>query len=412
MDPLAQIKHHSKEAALHTAITESELNVFLTPQNIYEETLKIETEAGNREFKAYRVQFNNARGPYKGGIRFHPQSDLSEVSALAAAMSIKCALVNIPFGGAKGGVVIDVKHETKATLQAVSRSYVKAFQPYLGVDVDIPAPDTYTNAEIMSWMLDEYELIIGQNAPGFITGKPLELGGSYGRSDATAYGSIYVLEEYLAAHNQQFSELRVAIQGFGNAGANVAKLLYARGATIVAVSDSTATLRAEGGLNPLVLADYKDKGLSFKDYQASGVVIDATDSVLSLECNLLVPAALDNAVTKDNASSLKAAVVLELANNPVTPEADEYLTSRGVEILPDVLVNAGGVIVSYFEWVQNRQQYYWTEEEVQKRLEATIKTAFKNVLAHKGEKMSYRQAAYKVALNRLLAAMRLRGRLA
>jgi glutamate dehydrogenase/leucine dehydrogenase len=404
MDPFSQIIYHIKKAA--GELDPTQVQKLLTPQFIHKDTLSVE----GKSYEAYRIQFNNARGPFKGGIRFHPKADESEVSALAAAMAVKCAVVNIPFGGAKGGVSINPKDHTDETLEAVSRAYVQAFCGHLGVDYDIPAPDVYTDARVMAWMLDEYESLVGKSEPGVITGKPLALGGSKGRDIATALGAQYVLEEYASVLNKDVSDLTVSVQGFGNAGGTIAKLLHARGATIVAVSDSKGTLIKESGLDPQQILENKGKGGSVVDTVPEGYHVGAADDVLFVACDVLVPAALDNVVTEQNVSRIKAKVILELANNPVTPEAETVLTGQGVDVLPDVLVNAGGVVVSYFEWVQNREQYYWEESLVKERLKEIMCKAFHAVYEHKGAG-TYRESAYAIAVGRIIEAMRLRGRL-
>lgn len=417
-DPFTEVVAHITNAANLLAVPESEINSLLKPQFTRTDTLKVKTKYGDENFSAYRIQFNNARGPFKGGIRFHPKADESEVSALAATMSIKCAVVNIPFGGAKGGVVIDPKKYDEIDLEKVSRAYIKAFLPYIGVDTDIPAPDVYTNAKTMSWMLDEYEQITGLSSPGVITGKPLSLGGSVGRDTATAQGSVYVLEEYLKTQNKNVSGLRVSIQGFGNAGAVVAKLLHAKGALIIAVSDSSATISHQRGLDPAEILNAKIEGKSLLDYgneKSSNdndlQVVSDSSAVLYADVDVLIPAALDNVITAQNVVEVKAKTIFELANNPTTREAEDILTARGVDVLPDVLVNAGGVVVSYFEWVQNRQQWYWDDVTVKDRLEKIMLSAFQEIYKQKESRFSYRTTAYKIGVSRILEAMRLRGQL-
>jgi glutamate dehydrogenase/leucine dehydrogenase len=404
MDPFSQIIYHIKKAA--TGLSPAEVQTLLTPQFIHKDTLSVD----GKDYEAYRVQFNNARGPFKGGIRFHPNADESEVSALAAAMAVKCALVNIPFGGAKGGVAINPKDHDEATLQAVSRAYVRAFCGHLGVDYDIPAPDVYTDARVMAWMLDEYESLVGKSEPGVITGKPLALGGSKGRDIATALGALYVLEEYASVLSKDVSELTVAVQGFGNAGGTIAKLLHARGATIVAVSDSKGTISKSSGLDPQQILESKGHRGSVVDTVPEGHSTGGTDDILFTPCDVLIPAALDNVVTEHNVRDVKARMILELANNPVSPEAEAVLVEQGIDVLPDVLVNAGGVVVSYFEWVQNREQYYWEESLVKERLKEIMSRAFHAVYEHKGTG-TYRESAYAIAVGRIVEAMRLRGRL-
>ncbi len=410
MNPFEQISAHIKKVSQRCGLSEAEVDIILTPEKPLSRNIKIETEEGEVTYPAYRIQFNNARGPYKGGIRFHAKADEQEVTALAAAMAIKCAVVDIPFGGAKGGVVVDPKKLSPQDLEKISRAYVRSFYQDLGPDVDIPAPDVYTNSQIMSFMLDEYEKLTGKSQPGFITGKPLILGGSKGRDIATALGSVYVFLEYCQLKKLDINKITVAIHGFGNAGGVVAKLLHEKGCKILAVSDSGGTLYSDKGLDPIPLLALKAKGKSvIEGVDVNSKVMDR-DAVLAVACDLLVPASLDNVITSNNVSQITAKTVLELANNPTTPEAEEYLLSQGVDVLPDVLVNAGGVVVSYFEWVQNREQYYWEESLVRERLERIMSEAFHQVYDLKKEGTSYRDSAYEIALTRIAEAMRLRGR--
>jgi glutamate dehydrogenase/leucine dehydrogenase len=412
-DPFSQITQHIRSAAAHTSVTEAELEILLEPQNVHEQTLRVETEQGKAEFESYRVQFNNARGPFMGGIRFHSQANSSLVTALAASTAIKCALVEVPFGGAHGGVVIDNKVHTQETLEYVSRAYVQSFQPYLGVDVDIPAPDVCTNPQVMAWMLDEYELIIGQSEPGFITGKPQVLFGSRGRDTATALGAVIVFNEYIKSRTIELAGLRVALSGYGHVGSVLAELMHAYGCVIVAVSDSQGTVTCQAGLDPARIAEAKTVHGSVIAYakDSDEVQVSSAQDIYATECDVLFLAALDNAITEAHIDSIKARVIVEIAHNPVTPEAEAQLSLRGVEILPDVLVNAGGAVMSYFEWVQNRQQMYWKEDALQDNMREILVQAFMNVRAGKGEGMTYRQSAYKIGLLRIIEAMRLRGRL-
>ena len=410
MNPFEQISLHIKRAAERCDLTDAEVDTILKPQNPLAKTISVTTESGKVDYPAYRIQFNNARGPYKGGIRFHPQADQSEVTALAAAMAIKCAVVDIPFGGAKGGVSVDPKKLTEKELEAIARAYVSAFAADLGPDIDIPAPDVYTTPQIMSWMLDEYEKITGKSQPGFITGKPVSLFGSKGRDIATALGAVFVFLEYCKVNNLDIKETTTAIHGFGNAGGVVAKLLHERGCKIIAVSDSSGTIYKESGLDPIPLLQLKAEGKSVIDLKDNEAKVLLSGAVLELECDLLVPAALDNVITDKNVEKVKAKIILELANNPTTPEAEKFLINNGVDVLPDVLVNAGGVIVSYFEWVQNREQYYWEESLVFERLERLICVAFRDVHQQKANHNSYREAAYEIGVKRIAKAMRLRGR--
>lgn len=413
MDPFSQIASHIKTAARKLNFSSAEITTLLTPQNIHKTTLEIVVAGSIERLPAYRVQFNNARGPYKGGIRFHPKADESEVMALAAAMMIKCAVVDIPFGGAKGGVSVDVKKYNDKTIERISRAYVQAFNKVLGVDRDIPAPDVYTNSQVMAWMLDEYEKINGQNEPGFITGKPIVLQGSLGRDSATAMGAVYVLLEYAKLHNLNLKGLKIAVQGFGNAGGTVAKILSGHGCVLVAASDSMGTITAEGGLDVDQLLKIKSSGKALVDGVGDKIAKYNTDKIIEVDCDVLIPAALDNVITEENVKQVKASIILELANNPTTPKAEEELNSRNITVLPDVLVNAGGVIVSYFEWVQNRQQFHWNEDFVFSQLQTKISTAFRDVYNRKqtGQDITYRQATYLIAVERIMSAMRLRGRL-
>lgn len=394
-------------------LSESILKQLAEPQKIIEETISIIKDDGsNLDLNAYRVQWNNARGPFKGGIRFHPEADMEEVKALAALMAVKCAVVDIPLGGGKGGVQVDPKKLSEAELEKISRAWSRAMAPYIGVDKDIPAPDVYTNGQIMAWMLDEYENEIGKNEPGMITGKPIDLGGSLGRDTATAQGGVYVLRELIKKMGLPEKGLRVAVQGFGNAGYHVASLLHEAGHVIVALSDSRGGIYHQAGLDPLAVEKIKQVKGSVVDFADEGLAekIDG-DLVITSEVDILIPAALDGVITKGNAENIKAKIILELANGPTDPDADEILSRNNVVVVPDVLANAGGVTVSYFEWVQNRQQFYWTESEVQERLKPIIVKAFHAVWEMSKEKgVSLRQAAFITGIKRIVEAMHLRGR--
>lgn len=412
MTPYEQILSHIQKAISALNIPSSEAERLMTPDAVHMKDLHVTTEKGEETFSSFRVQFNNARGPYKGGIRFHPKADEDEVKALAAAMAVKCAVVDIPLGGAKGGVAFDPKQYSKTDIEKVARAYARAMSEHIGVDRDIPAPDVYTTPEIMAVMLDEYEKVKGRSEPGMITGKPLALGGSKGRGEATAQGGVFILEEYVKEIGRIPSEMRVAIQGFGNAGATVAFLLHALGYKIIALSDSKGTIVSEKGLDPHMVETAKnEKGSVINTTADSDARMLGAEDILSIDCDILIPAALDNQIRKDNVENIKADIILELANNPTTPEADEILYKKGTTVIPDVLANAGGVTVSYFEWVQNRMQYYWQEEEVQTKLKEKITVAYKDVLLlSKKETISQRQAAYRLALSRIHDAMKLRGR--
>jgi glutamate dehydrogenase (NAD(P)+) len=380
-----------------------------TPKNVIERTIKIETEKGTEEFPAYRVQFNNARGPFKGGIRFHPEADLNEVKALAALMAVKCAVVGIPLGGGKGGVTIDPKRYSPKDLEQVARAWAREMAPFIGVDKDIPAPDVYTTSITMSHILDEFEKVAGRSEPGMITGKPLELGGSLGRNIATAQGGIYVLEEVLRDLGLQKERVRVAVQGFGNAGATAAMILHGLGYKIVAVSDSRTGIYCADGFDPNEAMKVKEAS-GLEDFKKEGLQIITNAELLECECDILIPAALDNQITVANADKIKAKIILELANGPTTPEADEILFKKGVTLVPDVLANAGGVTVSYFEWVQNRSGDVWKEEVVLEKLKEIIVKSYQDVhfLAQE-KKVDLRMGAFLLGVKRIYDAMKFRG---
>ncbi len=393
-------------------LTDKEVEKLQNPQNVIQTELKIKTSNGEENFPAYRVQFNNSRGPFKGGIRFHPAADLDEVKALAALMAIKCAVVGIPLGGAKGGVTIDPKKYNTKDLEEVARAWARAMAPYIGVSKDIPAPDVYTNSGTMAHILDEYEKIVGHEEFGVITGKPLALGGSLGRNTATAQGGVYVLENLLVDLGLNVKGLKISVQGFGNAGYTAASILNKMGAKIVAVSDSSGGVYFADGLDPEELNNFKENGGSLKDFNKDGYKIITNEELLVTECDVLIPAALDNQITKDNAGSIKAKIVLELANGPTTPEADKILFEKGITLVPDVLANAGGVTVSYFEWVQNRAGDMWTEEIIFDRLKNIMTQSYKSAKALSVEKnIDMRLACFSLGVKRIIEAMNLRGRL-
>lgn len=400
-----------EEAAKLIPLSEKVLASLKTPNAIRETDITIST---GKTFHAYRVQFNNARGPYKGGIRFHPEADIEEVKALAALMAIKCAVVNIPLGGGKGGVQCNPKELSPAEIEEVSRGWVKAMAEYIGPEKDIPAPDVYTNPQIMGYMMDEFEKIQGRSAPGVITGKPLELGGSKGRDTATAQGGVFLLQEYVENQLGKFSsDMKVAVQGFGNAGFHAARILNSLGYTVVAVSDSSSGIYNASGLDPLRIYDLKNQYQNIASIpmtEVEGASLISNEQVLECECDILIPAALDRQITDANAGNIKATIILELANGPTTPEADAILEQKGIVVIPDVLANAGGVSVSYFEWVQNIQNYYWDLEEVQQKLQRQMLSAFSGVLEFSQEhSVSLRKAAFVLAIQRIAKALTLRG---
>lgn len=371
-------------------------------------------DGSTKAFTGFRVLYNNARGPGKGGIRYHPEENLSTVKALAAWMTWKTALANLPYGGAKGGIICDPKSMNENELENLSRGYIRAIANFIGKDVDIPAPDVYTTPQIMAWMMDEYSKMKGHNEFGVITGKPLEVWGSEGRSDSTAMGGMYVMREAAKMLGIDLKRAKIAVQGFGNAGMyayTLAKKLF--GANVVAVSDSKGGVYSEEGLDYEKLIKAKQETGSVENYEGGEKI--SNEQLLESDVDILIPAAIENQIRSDNADKIKAKIVLELANGPVTPEADQILFEKGILDLPDFLVNSGGVIGSYFEWVQNINGYYWSAEEVYSKLDKIITKSFYDTMntqkeyKEKGKKISPRTAAYIIAVDRVAKAMKARG---
>lgn len=375
------------------------------PEKIVMASLPVRMDDGRLEvFQGYRVQYNSARGPYKGGIRFHPQVDLDEVKALAFWMSIKTAVVGIPMGGGKGGVVVDPKALSEAELERLSRAWIRAFRPVIGPEKDVPAPDVYTTPQIMAWMADEFSTLEGKPSIGVVTGKPLDYGGSQGRGAATATGGFYVFMKLIEDMDIKPNKSKVAIQGFGNAGSIMAQLLDNEKFQIVALADSKAHIYNEKGLDLEKVFAHKESTGSLAGFSDAKEI--SKEEFLALDVDVLVPAALENQITKDNAEDVKAKFVVELANGPLTPEADEILYKKGAIVVPDVLANAGGVTVSYFEWLQNISNNYWTEEEVDKELREKMIPAWEAIYQmSKDKKVDLRTAAFMVALDRIAKAI-------
>jgi len=360
-------------------------------------------------FKGFRVQYNDALGPCKGGIRFHPDETIDTIRALAAWMSWKCAVVDIPLGGGKGGVICNPKEMSQGELERLSRGYIDRVWQIIGPEKDIPAPDVYTNPQIMAWMMDEFSKLKGYNSHGVITGKPIILGGSLGRGDATARGALFTVREASNHLNINLSSATVAIQGYGNAGSFMAILMKDLfGSNIVAVSDTKGAIFCEKGLNPKKVLEHKKKTASVINFPGAKNI--SNEELLELKVDVLCPSALENCITQDNAGRIKAKIIAELANGPTMPGADQILYKNGIFVIPDFLCNAGGVIVSYFEWVQNNNGYYWEEEIVHERLDKKMTKAFHNVLSESlKHKVNMRIAAYMVAVSRVAEAMKLRG---
>jgi glutamate dehydrogenase (NAD(P)+) len=359
-------------------------------------------------FKGFRVQHNTVRGPAKGGIRFHPAVDLDEVTALAAWMTWKCAVMNIPFGGAKGGVECNPKEMSIREIERLTRRFTAEILSFIGPEKDIPAPDVNTNAQIMAWMMDTYSMQIGHSVPGVVTGKPIEIGGSEGRSEATGRGVVFTILEAAKKMNMRLDGAAAAIQGFGNVGASAAKYLCREGVRITAVSTSKGGIYCDRGIDIQALHSYYKKNATLAGFAGYDVITN--DELLHLPCDILVPAAMENSIHKDNAGGVRTRIIAEGANGPVTPIADEILKDKGVFIIPDILANAGGVTVSYFEWVQDLQNYFWNEEEINEKLKMLMISAFKKVVNIAEEsKVDNRTAAQMLGIGRVVEATRVRG---
>ena len=402
---LEQLERASKVLKLKEDIVE----ILKHPERVIEVSIPVKMDDGSiKVFTGWRSQHNTALGPTKGGIRYHWNVTKEEVMALSAWMTFKNAVMNLPYGGGKGGIKVNPKEMSEGEVERLSRTYVQKIYKYIGPEEDIPAPDVYTNPQIMAWMMDEYSKLAGKFSPGVITGKPLIVGGSKGRETATARGGFFVLREALKVNGEKFEDMKASIQGFGNAGSYEAIYLYEAGVKVVAVSDSKGGIFKEDGLPiPEVIKHKKETG-SVIDFPGAKNITN--EEILELDVDILVPAALEDVITGENASRVKARYILELANGPTTPEADEILSGKGIMILPDILANAGGVTVSYFEWVQNLMNYYWEEDEIDQKLDKKMSTAFKEVYETSKEfNIDMRKSAYVVALRRIIEAMKVRG---
>ncbi len=405
-DAIGRLDQAGKIAGLDPEVVE----LLKHPKAVMHFSIPVRMDDGSlKVFEGYRVRHNNHRGPTKGGIRYHPNVSLDEVKALAFWMTCKCAVVGIPFGGAKGGITVDPHGLSHMELERLSRGFIQQVADFIGPDVDIPAPDVYTNARIMGWMMDEYSKIKRQHSPAVITGKPIPLGGSLGRDDATGRGAYYCIKELEKRRNWNPADITVAVQGFGNGGQNAVKLLHADGYKIVAVSDSKGGIYKPEGFDVPSLIQIKNESRKLKAVYCDGSVCEAIEAdsisneqLLELEVDILIPAALENQITSANVNNIKAKVIVEVANGPTTPEADAALVKNDTLVVPDILANAGGVTVSYFEWVQNRQGFYWSVQEVRDRLEKIMRAEFNAVynLMEKHE-IDMRTAAYAHALNRI-----------
>ncbi|GAB0171251.1 Glu/Leu/Phe/Val dehydrogenase [Lysinibacillus sp. CTST325] len=397
-----------QEALNRLGYDEAMYELLKEPLRMLQVRIPVKMDDGTTKvFTGYRAQHNDAVGPTKGGVRFHPAVSEEEVKALSMWMTLKCGIVDLPYGGGKGGVICDPRQMSMDEIEKLSRGYVRAVSQIVGPTKDIPAPDVFTNAQIMAWMMDEYSRMDEFNSPGFITGKPLVLGGSQGRDRATAQGVTIVIQEAAKKRGIDIKGARVVIQGFGNAGSFLAKFMHDLGAKVIGISDAYGALHDPEGLDIDYLLDRRD---SFGTVTTLFENTISNKELLELDCDILVPAAIENQITADNAHNVKANIVVEAANGPTTAEATRILTDRGILLVPDVLASAGGVTVSYFEWVQNNQGYYWTEEEVEERLYKKMVDAFENVYTTATTRnINMRLAAYMVGVRRTAEASRFRG---
>lgn len=402
------VKQQIESAAEKLQLDRGIVEILKRPQRVLSVSFPVRMDDGSIQvFEGYRSQHNDALGPAKGGIRFHPDVSQDEVIALSMWMTFKSSVVGLPYGGGKGGVACDPRQLSKGELQRVSRGFIEAIVDFIGPDKDIPAPDVYTDARVMGWMMDEYSKIKRTFTPGVITGKPIIVGGSLGRNEATARGCVYTIMEALKDIDKPMEGATVTVQGFGNAGRIAAHLLHERGCKIVAICDTSGTVYDPSGLNIKELALLKNNG-SILDHNKSYKL--SSDELLKLDVDILIPAAMENSITASNAPYIKADIIAEAANGPMTPDAEKILAERGVTVIPDILASAGGVIVSYFEWIQNLTNDYWTEDKVNSKLHDMMVSAYRKVSAvAKEHNTDLRQAAFMTALMRISEAMKARG---
>ena len=409
LNPFLIARQQFNRAADYLDLDASTRNVLSSPKRQLIVSIPVKMDGGDVQvFEGYRVQHNIARGPAKGGIRYHPNVTLDEVKALASWMTWKCATVNIPYGGGKGGVVCDPKSLSISELERLTRRYAFEIAPIIGPDRDIPAPDVYTDSQTMAWIMDTISMVRGHTELGVVTGKPLSLGGSQGRHEATARGALYALREACKVRGARIKDARVAVQGFGNAGSIIARLVSEDGARIVAACDSKCGLYAANGLDIQAVLKHKEETGSLQGMP--GVKEIEPNEVLEVECDILCPSALENSITSANVGKVKTKIIAELANGPTTPAADRVLEAQGVTIIPDILANAGGVTVSYYEWVQDQYSFFWSEKRINQTLEDTMSDAFQKVhtTAHRYG-TDLRTGAYILAIDRVAEATRVRG---
>lgn len=409
INPWGMVQAQIDKAARHIACDPDMIEKLRHPERSLQVSVPVRMDNGRiKVFKGYRVQHSTVRGPAKGGIRYHPSVDLDEVTALAAWMTWKCAVMNIPFGGAKGGVECDPAELSMGELERLTRRYTAEIMNFIGPDRDIPAPDMNTNAQVMAWIMDTYSMQVGHAVPGVVTGKPLAIGGSEGRSEATGRGVVFMIIEAAKKLRMKLDGATAAVQGFGNVGSSAARNLFREGVRIVAISDKSGGYHCDAGINPYELQRHFAEHRTLEGFPGCDRITN--EELLALRCDILVPAALENVIHRDNASLVQARILAEGANGPVTPIADEILKEKGVFILPDILANAGGVTVSYFEWVQDLQNYFWNEAEINNRLRQLMTASFKQVMAIADEKrIDNRTAAQVLGIGRVAEALQLRG---
>jgi glutamate dehydrogenase (NAD(P)+) len=398
-----------RNAAKYLNLDQSTIDVLSKPKRELQVNFPVKMDNGMvRVFTGFRVQHNDARGPFKGGIRYHPAVEINEVRALSMWMTWKTSVLNIPFGGSKGGVACNPKEMSKDELERLTRKYTMMISPIIGPNTDIPAPDVYTNSQTMAWVMDTYSSMVGYQVPAVVTGKPIPLGGSLGRSTSTSRGVIVTAKEAAKTFKKNLAGRGIAVQGFGNVGANAAIIAKEYGSKIIAVSDSKGGIYNEKGLNPLEIQKHKEKTGSVVGFPGSKDI--SNQDLLEIPCDILIPSALEGQIHKGNANKIQAKIIVEGANGPTTPEADKILFDREILVVPDILANGGGVLVSYFEWVQNLSRFYWTEDEVNKRLEKMMREAFldvHNIAVSKDVDM--RTAALILSVGRVVEAMKLSG---
>jgi glutamate dehydrogenase (NAD(P)+) len=408
-NPYEIAKEQLRRVAQQFAVDSNLVNVLQECKKAVVVSVPVTMDDGSiQAFEGYRVTHNIARGPSKGGIRYHPDVELDEVKALAMWMTWKCALMGIPFGGAKGGIAVDPKKLSRSELQRMTRRFTSEIINEIGPEKDIPAPDVGTDPSVMAWIFDTYSMNKGHSVLGVVTGKPLNVGGSLGRLEATAHGALYCIQEAIRKQELSMQGLRVAVQGFGNVGSFLARFLGEQGATVIAVSDSRSGIFNDDGIEiPAAIAHKQETG-SLEGLHGTETI--SNEELLALDCDVLAPCALEQVITRDNAGEIKARIVCEGANGPVTPGADEILDERGIMILPDIMANAGGVVVSYFEWVQGLQEYFWKEDEVNSKLRDITTRAFNETWrVAQEQKISMRLAAYGIAVRRVADATITRG---